>query len=292
MNTVEVSVVIPTYNRASHLCYTLESLRRQTLPTLLFEVIVIDDGGSDNSEDIVSEYKTWLNIKYLWQSDIGFRAGKARNIGTIMAEGKYIIYIDTGVLLSSAALQVHYDLHRKSKHPTVVIGYVYGFEVDHDVSLKMLDLLDYHDVDSSIVKLKELGANDIRQVQYDELGIDIHRWPAPFDIFWTCHVSAERDELIKAGLFDETFTSWGGEDVDLGVRLHLNKNIFIMNSHASSIHWPHEKHVEDHIVESRHAADKIHSKYNLWTTSFYGLNIDDEKYSLNKMINMFHKYVF
>lgn len=49
-------------------------------------------------------------------------------------------------------------------------------------------------------------------------------------------MSAERDELLKAGLFDESFNTWGGEDVDLGIRLFLNKNKYVMNKAICSLH--------------------------------------------------------
>ncbi|MBY0445348.1 MAG: glycosyltransferase, partial [Burkholderiales bacterium] len=82
MPNLQISIVIPTYNRADLLRYTLESLVLQTLDKQLFEVIVVDDGGSDNSEEVVRAFAEQLNIKYFWQEDKGFRAGKARNIGT------------------------------------------------------------------------------------------------------------------------------------------------------------------------------------------------------------------
>lgn len=289
MSTPIISVIIPTYNRAELLSYTLKSLCKQSLPTTHYEVIVVDDGGSDNTKDIVLEYESELNIQYVWQKDKGFRAGKARNIGTMIADGKYILYIDAGVLLSSDTLQVHYSAHTHSIYPTVIIGYVLGFDVDHKTSVKMLEQLDSNNVDDSIVKLKQLGVNDIRQVQYEELGANIHCWPAPFDIFWTCHVSAGRDELIKAGLFDEAFNSWGGEDVDLGIRLHMNNNLFMMLPNATSIHWPHEKHIENHSDKSQEAAIRIHDKYSLWTTSFYGKDLNGQNFPLNKAINLFQK---
>ncbi len=71
-------------------CVTLSNHYEKNLPTRYFEVIVVDDGGSDNSETIVSEYKTVLNIQYFWQESDGFRAGKARNIGAMIADGDYI----------------------------------------------------------------------------------------------------------------------------------------------------------------------------------------------------------
>ncbi|WP_051258641.1 glycosyltransferase [Chitinibacter tainanensis] len=292
MSSPQISVVIPTYNRADLLGYTLDALCQQTLPVELFEVIVVDDGGSDNSKAVVDRYAEVLNIKYFWQEDLGFRAGKARNIGTAIAQGQYVVYVDTGVLLGSNTLQVHYDVHRAAQYPTVMIGYVYGFEVDHATSKQMGKLINPQSADASIAQLRALGALDIRQRQYDELGENITNWPAPFDIFWTCHVSAEREQLLKAGLFDESFTSWGGEDVDLGVRLFINNNLFTMEREACSFHWPHEKEVADHREESASAAERIHAKYNLWTTSFYGRDLNDQKYSLNKVIKIFREQGF
>ncbi|WFO49857.1 glycosyltransferase [Aeromonas veronii] len=286
MNSPIISVVIPTYNRSKLLGYTLDSLVKQTLSKAYYEVIVVDDGGVDCSKDTVLEYESKINIQYIWQKDKGFRAGKARNVGTMMADGKYIMYLDSGVLLSSDVLQAHYDIHLSSIHPTVIVGYVLGFDADIDNQKLILERLDPYDVDSSILKLKETGVHDIRQIQYDELGFNIHCWPAPFDIFWTCHVSAERDELIKAGLFDETFNTWGGEDVDLGVRLHRNNNLFILQRNAVSIHWPHSKRVENYSSKAEMAAKKIHMKYSYWTTSFYGVDIGGQKYPLNKTIHL------
>ncbi|QBC43453.1 glycosyltransferase [Iodobacter fluviatilis] len=286
MSNLQISVVIPTYNRADLLRYTLESLVLQTLDKQLFEVIVVDDGSTDTSEQLVQSFAERLNIKYFWQEDKGFRAGKARNIGVSIAEGKYIVFIDTGVLLGSKTLEVHANVHSQSEFPVVIIGYVYGFEVDNSLLAEMSAQIDSHTPDATILRLAEMGAHDVRQLQYDELGENISNWPAPFDIFWTCHASAEREQLLKAGLFDESFNSWGGEDVDLGVRLHLNNNQFVMEKDAVSFHWPHKKEVDDQKIQSEIAAIRIHKKYQLWSTSFYGKDLNDAKYSLNKVIKI------
>lgn len=286
MSSVKISVVIPTYNRAELLRHTLEALERQTLDRELYEVVVVDDGGSDSSKAVVDSFSETLNVQYYWQEDDGFRAGKARNIGTAIASGTYVVYIDTGVLLGSTTLQTHLETHENSNYPTVMIGYVYGFEVDDTTIAGLMKTVEHSDTDATIDYLHAADALDIRESQYADLGENITSWPAPFDIFWTCHVSAERDELLKAGLFDESFTSWGGEDVDLGVRLFQRNNLFLMDRDARSFHWPHAKEVSDLKESSASAADRIHSKYNLWTTSFYGRDLQNEKYSLNKVIKI------
>lgn len=280
----KISVVIPTYNRSDLLKKTLIALCHQTLTKDMFEVIVVDDGGSNNARSICDSFIGNLNIRYFWQSDNGFRAGKARNVGISAAEGEYILFIDTGVLLHQKTLARHLALHSRSNYPLVCIGYVYGFEVADEIMNEVISKITPNNVEGSIEVLVRESALDIRQKQYDEFGYSICTWPAPFDIFWTCHVSAEKKELIKVGMFDENFNSWGGEDVDLGVRLYLANNKFLVSTELSSIHWPHKKEVCDHKAQTENAAIRIHKKYNLWQTAFYNIDLNDEKYSLNKVI--------
>ncbi|CAH0532388.1 Validoxylamine A glucosyltransferase [Vibrio stylophorae] len=286
---IDISVVIPTYNRQDLLAHTLRALTQQTLNREQFEVIVVDDGGHDDSQGVVESFTDRLNIRYAWQPDLGFRAGKARNVGTMMADGQYIVYIDCGVLLSSTALEGHLKQHRSRPHPIAMIGYVYGFDLDSEGIAKMRPIINNSNVDTVLDALKAQDAYDIRQQQYDILGNNIADWPAPFDLFWTCHVSAERSELIKAGLFDESFNTWGGEDVDLAVRLFINNNMFVMKPDICSFHWPHPKEVQDYSEEAKSAAARIHQKYQLWQTSFYNVDLPQLGWPLNRVIHEFQQ---
>ncbi|WP_231891747.1 glycosyltransferase [Vibrio sp. HI00D65] len=279
---MKLSVVIPTYNRSQLLSYTLTSLVSQSNSN--FEVIVVDDGGSDDSRQVCELFKDKLNLRYIWQKDDGFRAGKARNLGLYAAEGDYIVFIDTGVLLQKDAIDKHIEIHENSKFPTVCIGYVYGFEISNEKLEEIEPHLKDKNTEQLISMMEDLNALDIRQSLYDEFGYNISSWPAPFDLFWTCHVSAEREELIKSGAFDESFNSWGGEDVDLGIRLFMNNNKFVVDRGLCSVHWPHEKEVSDKAAEANNAAMRIHDKYNIWQTSFYSIPIEDKIFSLNKSI--------
>ncbi|OQP35358.1 glycosyltransferase [Pantoea latae] len=283
----EISVVIPTFNRCALLENTLRALTRQTIKKDRFEVIVVDDGGRDDTAALCQRFSEQLNIRYYWQNDNGFRAGKARNIGVAAAEGRYIVFIDAGVLLQQDALARHLQLHRHSTAPVACIGYVWGFEAPEALTQNLNAFGNGEDVRAAIAQCRECHAVDIRQKQYDEFGYNISAWPAPFDIFWTCHVSAEKEALLKAGLFDEAFNGWGGEDVDLGVRLFLQNNRFVVDPDICSLHVPHKKLVADHKGESENAGKKIHAKYQLWQTAFYGCDLGESKFSLNKVIALY-----
>ena len=84
----KVSVVIPTYNNAALLHETLDGVRRQTFND--FEIIVVDDGSTDNTADMVQRYDP--AIRYVHQTNQGPAA--ARNKGVSLAQGKFIAFCD------------------------------------------------------------------------------------------------------------------------------------------------------------------------------------------------------
>jgi glycosyltransferase involved in cell wall biosynthesis len=88
------SVVIPVYNRRDHICKLLESFARQHYRK--FEILIIDDGSTDNLEDVVSPYLD-PQIKYFYKEN-GER-GAARNYGASKAVGDYITFFDSDDLV-------------------------------------------------------------------------------------------------------------------------------------------------------------------------------------------------
>jgi glycosyltransferase involved in cell wall biosynthesis len=238
------SVVIPTYNRERLLRYTLQSLARQTLPADQFEVLICDDGSSDGTRGVVDSFADRLNIRYFYQEDQGFRAARARNTGIENAAADICVMLDCGVLAHSGFLQAHLDSHDGADVPLAVVGYVYCFMIDPDPvgAAEMDRLLDYDDPDASIALLRETGRwPDLRDAYYATYGDDFGGEPAPWSVFWTCNVSTSTALLRQVGMFDESFTAWGGEDMDLGYRLHRGGAYFTLNRDALSLHVPHER---------------------------------------------------
>lgn len=103
-----VSVVIPTYNCARFLGQTIDSALRQAYRD--FEIIVVDDGSTDDTQQVVAGYgKT---IRYVYQSNQG--ASAARNVALSIASGEFIAYLDADDLWIADKLsrQVEYlDAH-------------------------------------------------------------------------------------------------------------------------------------------------------------------------------------
>lgn len=87
----KVSIVIATYNTGRFIRECLDSIFEQTLKEI--EVIIIDDGSTDNTKDIIEHYKKkYSNLVYYYQKNQG--AGKARNYGIEMAGGEYLAFMD------------------------------------------------------------------------------------------------------------------------------------------------------------------------------------------------------
>ncbi|MEE9430933.1 MAG: glycosyltransferase [Melioribacteraceae bacterium] len=89
------SVIIPTFNRADEIQELLQSLSKQLLNKNEFEILIVDDGSTDNTQSVIDSIKknSKLDIKTLHQDHQG--PGEARNLGMKNAKGKYFIFIDS-----------------------------------------------------------------------------------------------------------------------------------------------------------------------------------------------------
>ncbi len=103
------SIIIPTYNRANLITRTLQSVFEQQF--LDFEVIVVDDGSTDNTEEVVACFRS-EKLRY-FKIPNGERA-KARNFGINQAKGQYITFVDADDLLYPNYFQVAYDFLKKN----------------------------------------------------------------------------------------------------------------------------------------------------------------------------------
>lgn len=256
------SVIIPTYNRLELLRLTLESLTRQDLGTGAFEVLVVDDGSSEPTAEVIAAFERRLRVRYFYQPDEGFRAAAARNVGIAHATADVCVFVDSGVLLHSQSLSAHIRSH-SGDAPVAVIGYLYCFNHDNEDAAEMLATLDFRAVDGTIARLHEQGRwLDARERFYARHRDALDDLPAPWVMFWAGNVSASTAQLRSIGGFDESFRCWGGEDVDLGYRLHRDGARFVLNRDARGLHHPHEKSHEANSEVQRDNLRYIADKYD------------------------------
>ena len=120
-----VSVIIPTYNYAHYLTETLRSVQEQSYTD--WECIVVDDGSTDKTKEIVEEItKKDSRIKYYYQKNKGVSA--ARNLGIKESCGEFIQFLDGDDLLQTDKLKVQVTHLNKCKDHHIVYGEVRFFK--------------------------------------------------------------------------------------------------------------------------------------------------------------------
>lgn len=108
---MEISVVIPTYNREKTIQKTLESVLNQTC--LPLEIIVVDDGSTDSTIDIVKEIKRENTMVRLIRMKRNRGAQAARNIGIKAAKGEWIAFLDSDDEWTSDRIEVCRKIYKE-----------------------------------------------------------------------------------------------------------------------------------------------------------------------------------
>jgi glycosyltransferase involved in cell wall biosynthesis len=244
MDIPQASVVIPTYNRSDELRKTLETMTEQDIDPSRFEVIVADDGSSDDTVDVMKSFAGRLRLKYYFQADEGFRAGAARNGGARLAAAPILIFLDSGTLAGPGLVSAHLAVHAASEERCAVFGYCYGYDAFRD-EVWMPDGFDTLRPAETVERYREheLFA-DIRELVYARFGSDAMKWPLPWLYFFTMNCSMPVEDFWAAGGFDEMFRSWGVEDIELGYRLYRNGSTMIMSRDAWTLEVPAERPVK------------------------------------------------
>lgn len=281
---IDLSVIIPTYNRSRLLDLTLRSIVLQDIPRRNFEVVVADDGSSDDTSELVDRYRDRLNIKYVFQEDRGYRPASARNKAIRVAEGALCLFIDSGILLNTDALGRHIAFHRETGPNAAAVGYIYGFDRIGEEELRLKEMIDPDDPAASIREIAQHKVYfDLREGHYRRHKDQIHRLPAPWIYFWMGHISVAREDLLRVGLFDESYDGrWGVEDNDLGFRLHQGGVCIRLLRSAQCVHYPHNTDKPGKEEQGRENCRYFNNKFDtLETNLFLKYYAQDDKVDIN-----------
>lgn len=215
---LEISVVIPTFNRVEMLERVLDALGTQVSPPS-FEAVVVNDGSTDRTVERVERgiaEKRWpFPLRFVSQPNAG--PGKARNRGVTLATGRTVVFIGDDTVPEPEFLSEHFRVHaEKSFAPLVAcLGYTGWPESERATAF-----MDY---------INDWGL----QFGY---GMIEHGTVVPFNFFYTSNISIDR-EVLAAHPFDTSFPAAAWEDIELAYRLNAKGLAIHYNARAVTRHY-------------------------------------------------------
>jgi len=253
---LKASIIIPTYNKYARLVLTLWALGRQQLAADEYEVIIVDDGSTDATPQVLAQLD---HANWRWIHQNGQGRAAARNNGIRLARAPILIFLDDDILVRPDFITAHLAMHRVMQ-PCAVHGTLYdlpylryvadpqtGTLIDEVAQRRSLQQIvgpalttaalaaDFEGMIAGHRPRRNFLEEAIRRILCD---------PIPPIAPWLACVGANFSlpcELFDAvGLFDERFgRTWGCEDLELGYRLHQHGYQIVAAEHAVGYHMTH-----------------------------------------------------
>lgn len=259
---MKASVIIPSYNAYERLYYTLIAFNQQNCSRDKFEVIVIDNGSTDHTAKMLSDFKANYRLSIISLPKVKSRA-YARNQGILKAKYELIIFHDSDMLPHRNYINMHLENHTSDK--LVVCGniwnriFTYYYNSFNDVQKYLFDI---HMKKYILLKGLRISNNGSPLISKDKIanesyqklsfiadsfffnlvriyGNDLTGFHFKWLFFVTRNCSVRKQSLLDAGLFDESFEGWGFEDTDMGFRLQQAGYTIKVNPNIISTHQEH-----------------------------------------------------
>ncbi len=225
-----LTVIIPSYNRASLLDQTLQSLTQQSCPD--FHTIVVDHGSTDETAEVAQKYQQRLRLSYYQIAHDDYAPGVPRDAGVRKADTPLIAFLDSGAVVPSWYTEAHLAFHRLHCHH-VGLGLVLGLHYRKDDSEEdEVAWPTQREIDQANSRHNETSLRDVRE------GLDLEHSSIPWYYGWTANISLPTEAYFAAGGFDTTLTGWGFEDVDLSYRLFKHGLRFAFVPNGWSLELP------------------------------------------------------
>ncbi|WP_099205072.1 glycosyltransferase family 2 protein [Scatolibacter rhodanostii] len=152
---VDLSIIVPVYNTEKYLEQCLESLIRQNALNIEIEIIVINDGSTDNSKQILDQYqKTYPDIIKVY-NQVNAGLSEARNTGIRHAQGQYIGFVDSDDYVNQDMFRLLYEKIKQADFDIVVSDIVYTF-TDRQVQISSQvkeDIIDKDKIKASMLTI-------------------------------------------------------------------------------------------------------------------------------------------
>jgi len=222
----KISVIIPTYNRAKYIARAIDSVLCQTFRDK--EIIVVDDGSTDETPSILASYKD--KIRVLNQINSGVSA--ARNRGIVKSKGQYLAFLDSDDVWTPDKLEVQAAV--LDTNPDV--GIVYG----------KLAIVDDQGNRKGTKPEEATGSNFVELLS---IGGDLP----------TSSVMVRRECFERAGYFDETMDMM--EDFEMWVRIARQYDLYEITDRILATYLEHDGQVTQSKVKVYRGRVKLFEKF-------------------------------
>jgi glycosyltransferase involved in cell wall biosynthesis len=214
---VLISVIVTTYNRPDALRAVLGGVFAQTDGGI--EVLIADDGSAAPTRTLVDAAAAagWVPVAHVWQEDLGFRAGAARNRAAARARGDYLVFLDGDCVPRMNFIAQHRALAESGwmvAGNRVLLSETFTHTVlaeqlpVHTWPLKRWRALAREGAINRTLPLRHVPLGRLRK-------LGASRWQR----VRTCNLGVWTRDFHAVNGFDETYEGWGFEDSDLAVRL-------------------------------------------------------------------------
>lgn len=145
------SIITPTFNRGYCIWKEIQSVQKQTFPD--WEMIIVDDGSTDDTKKVVAEFQNDPRIKYFETKHKN--ASSARNIGLKLAKGRFISYVDSDDIIYENYLAVAFEYFIKYPHKMFAVCNCNRRLELYDKNYKLIDFTDVSSSQKQEVSLQD-----------------------------------------------------------------------------------------------------------------------------------------
>ncbi len=258
MIKISISVIVISHNN-EYICLVLNNILKQLEEQ--DEIIVVDDHSETQYFKKLETYTINNNIKLINANKIGNRSHN-RNIGAESSRGDILLFVDGDmVLIDNALLILRYAHAYRTEE--AFIGPKHNIHYDKIHFELFTGINNYIDLLSTSEGRKQLSEDFFSKDERESFFADTMNKRFFWMHYYTGASSVNRYIFEKCGGFDENFTSWGSEDIDLGYRIDKYCDIgFLRDFH--SFHIPHNRDAFAIETSNMHNTLQMLEKYKSW----------------------------